>query len=187
MGAGELVQTTRGEWITHPPTRCPVYIAPAACLPGSRACHEGVRPWILSDASYEPGCGCGGRFPLQLRACPASRAVLLRNESGCACSVPLPAGAIAADEWRPDGYRVFEGEEHRRANQGVERVCGRSHHHQRQGGYFDNARPRHRGEGTSSHRDRINVHAVKRDALPACPAGDVELRSRRERLPQQRV
>ena len=48
---------------------------------------------------------------LQLRACPASRAVLLRNESGCACSVPLPAGAIAADEWRPDGYRVFEGEE----------------------------------------------------------------------------
>ena len=58
-----------------------------------------------------PGCGCGGRFPLQLRACPASRAVLLRNESGCACSVPLPAGAIAADEWRPDGYRVFEGEE----------------------------------------------------------------------------
>ena len=43
------------------------------------------------------------------------------------------------------------------ANQGVGRVCGRrSHHQQRQGEYFDNARPRHRGEGTSSHRDRIN-------------------------------
>ena len=55
---------------------------------------------VVGDASL---CSCA----LVLLRVPS----LLRNESGCACSVPLPAGAIAADEWRPDGYRVFEGEE----------------------------------------------------------------------------
>jgi len=56
------------------------------------------------------------------------------------------------------------------------------------GGDFDNARPRHRGEGTSSQRDRINRYGAKREGLPwpACPAGGVKRHSRREHLHQQR-
>lgn len=37
---GELVQTTRGEWITHPPTRCPNghTLGPNQVLVGHQAC-----------------------------------------------------------------------------------------------------------------------------------------------------
>ncbi len=37
---GELVQTTRGEWITHPPTRCPNGhpLGPNQVLVGHQAC-----------------------------------------------------------------------------------------------------------------------------------------------------
>ena len=85
----------------------------------------------------------------------------------------LPSVA-KADEFIDEQTKAWEG-------------CADEVINTRQGGYFNNARPRHCGGGTSSRRDRINASAVKRDALPACPAGGVERRSRRVRLRQQRV
>lgn len=70
-----------------------------------RACGPGSCP----TRHMSPGCGCGGRFPLQLRACPASLPSCCVMKA--AAPVPLPPGAVTAEEWQPAGYLVFEGEE----------------------------------------------------------------------------
>ena len=64
----------------------------------------------MSDASYEPRVWLWGTLPF----CSCVL-VLLRVPSCCvmkaAAPVPLPPGAVTAEEWQPAGYLVFEGEE----------------------------------------------------------------------------
>jgi hypothetical protein len=52
---GELVQTTAGEWITHPPTRCPNghTLGPGQVLVGHQAClgHGGHTSWTCRTST----------------------------------------------------------------------------------------------------------------------------------------